>query len=173
MPTYQRRYYLRFETTAGDCLLVHTLQPFYVIRLFLPGSLDETALIIGECRDIECAPASQVATFITDYFAGLQTVPPPSEWLLLEQLTPKERIILRTVATIPYGHTRSYGEVAQVAGFDGGARFAGNTLAKNPFPVIYPCHRVIRADGSLGGFGAGVSLKKQMLDLENIIASPV
>jgi len=69
---------------------------------------------------------------------------------------------------IRYGQTISYGELAEKAGTIGAARAAGNALAANPLGLIIPCHRVICADGSLGGFSAmgGVKLKKRMLALE-------
>ncbi len=70
------------------------------------------------------------------------------------------------VRSIPTGRTLSYSEVAETAGAPGAARAVGTAMATNPFPVIVPCHRVVRADGSLGGYGGGESLKKLMLELE-------
>ncbi|HSM74186.1 MAG TPA: methylated-DNA--[protein]-cysteine S-methyltransferase, partial [Desulfobacterales bacterium] len=65
-----------------------------------------------------------------------------------------------------YGQIRTYREVAQAAGNPGAARAAGTALAKNPYPVLIPCHRVIRSDGSCGQFGGGTPLKRTMLALE-------
>ena len=56
---------------------------------------------------------------------------------------------------IPYGTVMTYGEFAALAGKPKGARAAGSTCASNPIPIIYPCHRVVRADGSLGNYGGG------------------
>ncbi|MDD5190439.1 MAG: methylated-DNA--[protein]-cysteine S-methyltransferase [Dehalococcoidales bacterium] len=75
------------------------------------------------------------------------------------------------IKTIPYGETRSYGWIAQQAGRPGGARTAGQAVGDNPLGVVVPCHRVIAADGSLGGFGKGAratDLKKKLLKLEKI-----
>jgi methylated-DNA-[protein]-cysteine S-methyltransferase len=70
------------------------------------------------------------------------------------------------VADIPYGETASYGQVARLSNLPRAARFVGTTMAKNPYPVFIPCHRVIRSDGSIGKFGGGSALKKKMLSLE-------
>jgi methylated-DNA-[protein]-cysteine S-methyltransferase len=69
---------------------------------------------------------------------------------------------------IPAGVTRSYGEVARAIGRPDGARDVGTALARNPFPIIVPCHRVVAANGALTGFSApdGLATKRRMLELE-------
>ena len=67
---------------------------------------------------------------------------------------------------IPYGETASYGELAAMAGHPGAARAAGNAMARCPFSPVVPCHRVIHADGSIGGWGADTWVKRWLLDLE-------
>jgi methylated-DNA-[protein]-cysteine S-methyltransferase len=72
-----------------------------------------------------------------------------------------------TAATqIPYGETVSYGELAAMAGYPRAARAAGNAMARCPFSPVVPCHRVIHADGSIGGWGADTWVKRWLLDLE-------
>jgi O-6-methylguanine DNA methyltransferase len=68
---------------------------------------------------------------------------------------------------IPYGETRSYGEIARAIGEPGAARAVGAANGANPLPLVVPCHRVIAAQGKLGGFGGGVALKKRLLALEH------
>lgn len=68
---------------------------------------------------------------------------------------------------IPAGKTASYQEIAQRLGNPQGARAVGNACNRNPFPLVIPCHRVIKADGSLGGFAYGSEMKKMLLHLEN------
>lgn len=70
------------------------------------------------------------------------------------------------VAMIPYGETRSYGEVAREAGVASAARAVGGAMANNPVPIIIPCHRVVGSDGSLTGFGGGLDMKRRLLDME-------
>jgi methylated-DNA-[protein]-cysteine S-methyltransferase len=67
---------------------------------------------------------------------------------------------------IPYGETVSYGELASMAGYPRAARAAGNAMARCPFSPVVPCHRVIHADGSIGGWGADTWVKRWLLDLE-------
>lgn len=68
--------------------------------------------------------------------------------------------------TIPYGETRSYGEIARMIDNPKACRAVGGANNKNPIMIIIPCHRVINADGSLGGFGGGQAVKQYLLDLE-------
>ena len=67
---------------------------------------------------------------------------------------------------IPYGETWSYGEVARRIGKPGASRAVGQALAKNPLPIMVPCHRVIGKDGDLTGFEGGLELKKRLLEIE-------
>ena len=70
---------------------------------------------------------------------------------------------------IPFGETISYQELAKKIGDKKKARAVGSANGKNPIPIIVPCHRVIAKDGSLGGFGGGVPIKRYLLELEKII----
>ena len=83
----------------------------------------------------------------------------------LDNATAFQRRVWRATQTIPYGQTRSYAWVADQINCNS-ARAIGQALSKNPIPIIIPCHRVIKSDGSLGGFSAGLGLKEVLLDLE-------
>jgi methylated-DNA-[protein]-cysteine S-methyltransferase len=76
------------------------------------------------------------------------------------------RKVYQEVSRIPPGRTMSYGEVARRVGHPGAARAVGTAMATNPFAPIVPCHRVVRSDGSLGGYGGGLALKEKMLTHE-------
>ena len=80
--------------------------------------------------------------------------------------TPFSRRVLDAERNIPYGQTRSYGEVAKMVGRPKAIRAVGSANANNPLPLYYPCHRIINANGTLGGFGWGVDVKQYLLDLE-------
>lgn len=82
-----------------------------------------------------------------------------------------ERAVYKALMAIPYGQVRTYQWVAKRAGNPGASRAVGNALAKNPLPIIIPCHRVIKSDGSLGYFSAigGTELKKKLLKLEKAL----
>lgn len=83
--------------------------------------------------------------------------------------TPFQFEVVQQCRRIPRGKTLSYGELAKLAGAAGAARAVGSVMAKNRYPLIVPCHRVIAAGGKLGGFSArqGVSLKQRLLELES------
>ena len=78
------------------------------------------------------------------------------------------RAVYAATRDIPAGTTRSYGEVARAIGLPDAARDVGMALARNPFPIIVPCHRVVAANGALTGFSApgGLATKRRMLELE-------
>ena len=109
---------------------------------------------------------------IAAYFAGKRTVCPlPSTFCLLtlSRLSPFSRKVLNACSKIPFGKTVSYSQLARMIGSPRASRAVGNALAKNPIPLIIPCHRVIHSDGSLGNFSAsgGTSTKKKLLALES------
>jgi methylated-DNA-[protein]-cysteine S-methyltransferase len=79
-----------------------------------------------------------------------------------------QRRVLRQLMRIPRGRVSTYGRIAERSGASRGARAVGNALAMNPYPLIIPCHRVIRSDGSLGGFGGGLKMKKDLLVMEGV-----
>ena len=102
---------------------------------------------------------------IKAYFEG---DPIKATWKFLDisRLTPLQRSVLEAVSSVPHGEVRSYGQIAAQVGHPRACRFVGTTLARNPFPILIPCHRIVRADGSTGGFYGGTDLKKRMLFLE-------
>ena len=77
-----------------------------------------------------------------------------------------QKAVWMELTHIPYGETRSYGEIADSLGRPGAARAVGGANAANNLPVVVPCHRVISADGTLGGFNGGLHLKERLLDHE-------
>ncbi|MDD5218143.1 MAG: MGMT family protein [Candidatus Omnitrophica bacterium] len=82
-----------------------------------------------------------------------------------------ERHVLHKLSEIGYGHVRTYRDLAGRAGAPKAARAVGSVMRKNPLPIILPCHRVIRSDGSLGGYSGGLKLKKRLLDLEKRVSA--
>lgn len=82
-----------------------------------------------------------------------------------------QKAVWRELARIPFGETRSYGEIADRLGRPGAARAVGRANATNVLPLVVPCHRVISADGTLGGFNGGLHLKTRLLDHERRVLS--
>lgn len=77
-----------------------------------------------------------------------------------------QRAVWLELTRIPFGETRSYGEIADALGCPGAARAVGRANASNIIPLVVPCHRVIAADGTLGGFNGGLHLKTRLLEHE-------
>jgi prevent-host-death family protein len=89
----------------------------------------------------------------------------------LTRVPPFERAVLQTLRRIPPGQVRTYGEIARALGKPAAARAVGTACARNPLPLLIPCHRVVRSDGGLGGYTlrGGVALKRQLLEAEGAL----
>jgi O-6-methylguanine DNA methyltransferase len=113
-------------------------------------------------------PSAQVVAQLREYSAGMRTTfaleldLQGSEW---------EQRVWQALLTIPYGETRSYGQIATMLGDPSKARAVGWANAANPIPVIVPCHRVIGANRNLTGFGGGIDAKIKLLAHEGAMLS--
>ncbi len=117
--------------------------------------------------DAERAPwlplLDKLSLELAAYFAGrLQEFSLPLDL----RGTDFQRAVWREIAAIPYGETRTYGEIAEAAGKPRAVRAAGTATGNNPVPILVPCHRVIAAHGRLGGFSGGLDAKRRLLALE-------
>lgn len=79
-----------------------------------------------------------------------------------------QRRVLLAEFGIPRGYVSTYGRIARYLDTPGAARAVGNALARNPFPLVIPCHRVLRSDGRIGGFQAGLAMKRRLLEMEGV-----
>ena len=109
------------------------------------------------------APFNAVKQQLDGYFAGRRQ---RFDLPLAPAGTAFQRKVLEALQAIPYGETRSYKEVAAAIGKPRAMRAVGAANARNPIPIIIPCHRVIGSDGSLTGFGGGLPTKRALLALE-------
>ena len=141
-----------------------------LVRVALPAEahdevLDDLAWRVGP--RVLRAPRAAVADArrqLDEYFAGRRQVfELPLDWRLSRGF---RREALRAIAAIPYGSTASYREIAARAGSPGAVRAAGTACATNPLPIVVPCHRVLRADGGVGGYLGGAEMKSRLLALE-------
>lgn len=111
-------------------------------------------------------PLLQQATAqLNEYLAGQRTaftVP------LAPKGTPFQRRVWSALLTVPYGKTVSYGEIAARAGYPTAVRATGTAIGHNPLLIFIPCHRVIRGDGSIGGFTVGTAIKRRLLKIEEV-----
>jgi O-6-methylguanine DNA methyltransferase len=111
----------------------------------------------------------QTAEQLDAYFSGSSTV---FDLDLRAAGTPFQQRVWQALRTIPYGETVTYGELAQLLGQPTASRAVGLANGRNPISIIIPCHRVIGADGSMTGYGGGVTRKRWLLDFERGQAQP-
>jgi methylated-DNA-[protein]-cysteine S-methyltransferase len=109
------------------------------------------------------ARTAELRRQLAEYFAGARR---EFELPLAPAGTPFERSVWDELRAIPFGETRSYGEIAAAIGRPGAARAVGRANGANPIPIVVPCHRVIGSDGSLTGFGGGLEAKSRLLEIE-------
>lgn len=160
-------HYTIMDTLIGQLVVASTERG--LIRIILPGEecydfhsyinkmYPEEIPIEGRGRN------RQIIDQLHEYFNGYRT----TFSLSLElRGTEFQRSVWKAVADVPYGQTRSYGEIAREIGRPKACRAVGAANGTNPIPIVVPCHRIIGADGSMTGFGGGIPLKKKLLRLE-------
>jgi len=120
----------------------------------------------GAARSDDLLPALQAA--VVKYFRGERVA--FRARLYLEGVSTFGRSVLEACSRIPYGKTATYQDLARAAGSPAASRAVGSLMAANRCPLIIPCHRVIRSDGTLGGFSSpeGVAQKKRLLMMEGV-----
>lgn len=109
------------------------------------------------------APFQEAIRQLEEYFAGRRQ---HFDLPLAPQGTPFQKKVWNALLTVGYGRTASYGDIARSIGNPKSVRAVGLANGRNPIPVIIPCHRVIGSNGALTGYGGGLGIKKQLLDLE-------
>jgi methylated-DNA-[protein]-cysteine S-methyltransferase len=115
---------------------------------------------------IEECPCETLGSLISAYLDGnLHQLPAPTTSPFIERGTPFQREVWRLIARIPYGQTKTYGELAGMLGKKGAARAIGQACNANPVALFIPCHRVVGTLG-LGGFAGGEQIKSRLLLLE-------
>ncbi len=147
------KYYYPYSTSIGEVFLVEEDGALVALRFtsVQDGTLQETPLIQKAFQELE------------EYLAGKRkqfTIPLRPKGTLFQQKVWKE------LQKIPYGTTKSYQAVAILLGDKNKSRAIGSANHRNPLPIFIPCHRVIGKNQQLIGYAFGLSLKKQLLDLE-------
>jgi len=117
----------------------------------------------GRALNFEPARLTHVRDQLAAWFRGERT---DFDLGVAAEGTPFQRRVWRALVAIPYGETRSYGELAASLGRPGSARAVGRANGSNPVAIVVPCHRVIGASGALTGYAGGVERKRRLLALE-------
>lgn len=160
MPTV---HLFKVQTPLGDLTALASDQRIYYLGY---EETDARAFAKSQGLTLSDGPsplATPLGQQLGDYFAGRRT----NFSLPIKPLgTPFQRQVWQALLAIPYGHTASYQAIARAIGQPQACRAVGGANHRNPLSIIIPCHRVIRADGRLGGYGGGLDRKKYLLDLE-------
>ncbi|HXV01211.1 MAG TPA: methylated-DNA--[protein]-cysteine S-methyltransferase [Caulobacteraceae bacterium] len=169
--------YTLFETPIGQCGLAWSERG--VVAVYFPEANEAATRRRIEHRWPELAEANPpppiaaaVAAIRTLLDGGRQDLTGVD--LDMDGIEPAERAILEAARRIPPGQTRTYGELAGDIGRPGSAREVGAAMARNRFPIVVPCHRVLAAGGGFGGFSApgGLESKAGLLTIERAATSP-
>ena len=126
------------------------------------GTPQQATETISEATTVTLPIFIEVLQWLDDYFAGKR---PRNVPRLNPQGTEFQRRVWQSLFTIFYGQTKTYGEIARMVGCKS-ARAVGQAIGHNPIALIIPCHRVVGANGSLGGYAYDLNRKKQLLELE-------
>ena len=137
-----------------------TLQPLDTLQMVFPGALSRA-----------CPAISELGERIQHFLAG-DPVRFDLGIVALARCSEFQQRVLRAEHGIPRGWVSTYGRIARSLGTPRGARAVGRALARNPFPIIIPCHRAIRSDGHLGGFQGDLEMKRALLEMEGVEVTP-
>ncbi|WP_432695853.1 methylated-DNA--[protein]-cysteine S-methyltransferase [Marinobacterium sp. YM272] len=122
-----------------------------------------------EHEELEHVPSDlliEAAHQLSEYFAGKRQ---SFDLPLAPAGTQFQQRVWQALQQIPYGETRSYGDLASIIGQPGAARAVGMANNRNPLSILIPCHRVIGANGALVGYGGGLTIKRKLLELEGVL----
>jgi methylated-DNA-[protein]-cysteine S-methyltransferase len=162
--------YRTIDSPVGELLIAAT--PAGLVRVAFSNEGHDSVLQSLSDRispRVLHAPArlDAVAGQLDEYFAGRRhSFEVPLDWQLSKGF---RRIVLEHLAVdIRYGTTASYGALAQLSGSPKAVRAVGTTCATNPIPVVVPCHRIVRSDGTMGNYRGGPAAKRALLDLEGV-----
>ena len=161
--------YRTLDTPVGTLLLAATEQGLVRVAYDVEGHDAVLATLASRVSPrVLAAPGrlDPVARELDEYFAGSRRA---FDVPLDRRLSSGFRAeVLRHLPEIGYGHTESYAQVAAAAGNARAVRAVGSACATNPLPVVVPCHRVVRSDGSIGGYAGGPAAKRALLTLEGV-----
>ena len=136
-----------------------------VVEILLPRKRTQ---VPRDARMRSRPPALEHLCLAIERFLDGQLVEFAIDLLDSSQCSPFQWTVLMAETTIPRGYVSSYSQLASHVGKPRAARAAGTALARNPFPLIVPCHRTVRSDGSLGGYGGGLEMKRALLEMEGV-----
>lgn len=155
-------HHLRYESPIGELLLVANDQGLTYVAF---SDENYAACTVGS-EPGSNAILEQATAELTEYFAGQRTdFSTPLAWPNQNLMSFRGKV-QEFLLSIPYGESKTYKEIATELNNTGAVRAVGSACATNPLPIFAPCHRVLRTDGTLGGYRGGLEAKQWLLDLE-------
>lgn len=159
-------YYTKFKSPIGTLGLV--CDDEYLLRILLPNEeisvQNLQKLYPTEVITENNSGFKDVISQLTEYFDGKRK---QFDIKTKMEITSFYKKALSEVVKVPYGTTLSYGKIAQQINSPKAVRAVGTANARNPLPIIIPCHRIITKNGKLGGYAGGLKMKEYLLDLES------
>jgi len=152
---------MRIASPVGPLTLVADASQ--LLAVLWPNEGHQRMRFEKTCEDLHHPVLVEAQRQLTEYFRGKRTT---FELPIHFLGTAFQQRVWRQLLSIPYGQTRSYGQVARAIGNPSSFRAVGAANGKNPLSIVVPCHRVIGASGELTGFGGGLDVKAALLDLE-------
>ena len=164
-------YYSMFDTKLGTCGIIYrSVEDAGIVHILLPRSKKDIESRIRKLHpDSVEAESSKIQGLIKDIVRYLNGELVNFSMDLLDPSVcyPFQLKVIETERTVPRGKTAAYGWVAHKIGTKG-VRAVGSALARNPFPLVVPCHRAVRSDRTLGGFQGGLEMKRTLLEMEGV-----
>jgi methylated-DNA-[protein]-cysteine S-methyltransferase len=149
------------DSPVGDLFVASTTRGLCRISYTVEGQDEVVAGVFG--ARVLRSPLDEVRRELDEYFAGRRH---DFELPLDLRVAPFHEAVLNELARVPYGQVDTYGHLAKRVGHPKAARAIGTVMNRNPIPIVLPCHRIIGANGSLTGYGGGLEVKRQLLELE-------
>ncbi len=162
----------RFATPFGAGMVACSSAT--IVRIWLP-SLERENLAacvhadFPDAKETKGSPGESTARQIEALFDGHDVSSELLANLAWPSGTSFQSAVLQACVRIPRGTVWSYARLAEASGYPGRARAAGTVMATNPLPLIIPCHRVVRSDGTLGHYGGGTEMKRWLLEREGAL----
>jgi len=163
-----RLYHAFVDTSHGEMTIIWEMgEPIRVIRILLPSRRAELRKNYPHATESTDSAISDLGEDIAGFLDG-EDVAFDLGLMDLDGCSPFQRGVILAEHGVPRGYVTTYGRLARQVGVPRASRAAGRALATNPFPIVIPCHRAVRSDGSLGGYQGGVEMKAELLEMEGV-----
>ena len=158
-------YYTNVNTPVGNLCLIR--EDDYLLRIYLPNENISVQILQQKYPNDNIiknkSGFEDTIVQLTEYFGDKR------KYFNIKtkiEMSPFYKKVLEEVSKVPYGETNSYEQIAQKLNNSKATRAVGTANARNPLPIIIPCHRIITKNGKLGGYAGGLKMKKYLLEFE-------